>query len=259
MAFEHPGTLVPELLSCRYGASRMVFRGPRARLDAPYVAALGGAETYGSHVADPWPALLARRIGRGVANLGAPHAGPDLWLRDPALIDVAAAAEIRVVQVTGAINLSNPFYLVHPRRNDRFVAATPALRRLFPEVDFTEFHFTRHLAFGLCRRDPVRFAEVAAALTATWEGRMRALLEAIGRPTILLVIGDLPDAQPRLEARLPLVTAAMVAGLRTAVDGLVSVPCPAEAEAGLPMAAVGLPGPGTHAKVAEALAAAVPA
>lgn len=257
MAYEHPGARAPDLSSCRYGASRLMFRGPHARLDLPYLAALGGAETYGSHVADPWPALLSRRIGRGVANLGAPHAGPDFWLNEPGLVSVARGADLRLVQVTGAINLSNPFYTVHPRRNDRFVSATPALRRLYPEVDFTEFHFTRHLVFGLCRRDPARFAELAAALGATWQARMRALLDAVGGPAILVVIGEVPEARPRLDSRPPLVTAAMVQALRRDCAGLVAVPCPPVPEAGMPMAAIGLPGPATHARLAAALADAV--
>jgi hypothetical protein len=259
MTYVHPGARAPDLVSCRYGVSRLMFRGPCAPLDAPYVAALGGTETYGSHVADPWPALLAFRIGRRVVNLGAAHAGPDLWLREPALIDVAAKAALRVVQVTGAINLSNPFYTVHPRRNDRFLTATAALRDLYPEVDFTEYHFTRHLAFDLRRRDPHRFAEVTAVLAATWQDRMRALLDAIGGPTILLLVGDPPGTQPRLESRPPLVTAALLDGLRGATAGLITVPCPAEPEDGMPMSAFGLPGPATHARVAAALAAAVPA
>jgi hypothetical protein len=45
----------------------------------------------------------------------------------------------------GAQNLSNRLYTVHPRRNDRFLRASGILRTIYRDVDFTEFHFTRHM------------------------------------------------------------------------------------------------------------------
>ncbi|HAW46955.1 MAG TPA: hypothetical protein DCX34_06910, partial [Roseovarius sp.] len=61
---------------------------------------------------------------------------------------------------------------VHPRRNDRFVAATDALRVLYAEVDFTEFHFTRHLMRRLAAISPARFARLRTAVQEAWLARM---------------------------------------------------------------------------------------
>jgi hypothetical protein len=52
---------------------------------------------------------------------------------------------VTVVQVLAVQNLSNPYYTVHPRRNDRFLRASARLQNLYQDVDFTEFHFTRHM------------------------------------------------------------------------------------------------------------------
>src|SRR6056297_2682323 len=144
MAYQRMGRRPPDYLPVRYAGSRLVFRGPRRSLAGAYVACLGGTETCGSFVDRPWPALLEQDLGTPCVNLGLPNAGPDVLAGDPGLLRMARRARAVVVQLPCAMNLSNPFYRVHPRRNDRFVAAETPLRDLFPEVDFTEFHFTRH-------------------------------------------------------------------------------------------------------------------
>jgi hypothetical protein len=177
---------------CRYGASRAVFRGPERDLSRPYVAVLGGSASFGKYVAQPWPALLEQALDCPVANLAAQNAGPDLYLSDPAALEIAAGAAVAVVQITGAEGLSNPFYSVHARRNDRFVAANPALRALYPQVDFTEIHFTRHLLTVLRRADPQRFAEVLWVLQDTWVTRMQDLLARLPGSRVLVWLSDAP-------------------------------------------------------------------
>ena len=46
---------------CRYGMSRIMFRGPKRRLDNPYFACIGGTETYGKFIDRPFPALIEKR------------------------------------------------------------------------------------------------------------------------------------------------------------------------------------------------------
>lgn len=186
MSFQGTGAGASDAAPCRYRGSRLMFRGPRRRIDRPYLACLGGAETFGRFVAVPFAAHLEQALEVPVINLGCVNAGLDAMLQEPAVLDIAGQARATVVQLFGAQNLSNPFYKVHPRRNDRFVAATGRLTLLFPEVDFTEVHFTRHLLSLLHRTDPARFAEVRTVLRDTWLDRMGRLLAHLGSRTVLL-------------------------------------------------------------------------
>jgi hypothetical protein len=56
------------------------------------------------------------------ANLGLVNAGIDVFINEPMIQDFCAGAVVTVIQVLGAANMSNRFYAVHPRRNDRFPA-----------------------------------------------------------------------------------------------------------------------------------------
>ena len=170
---------------CLYGASKAMFRGPQRYLSRPYVAMLGGSPTFGKYVERPYPVLVETALGRSVANLGGLNAGPDFYLSDPAALDIAAGARAAVVQITGAEASSNAFYSVHSRRNDRFLAATPALRALFPQVDFTEIHFTRHLLQVLRRADAGAFDQVELALRQNWLAKMRLLLAGLPARRVL--------------------------------------------------------------------------
>lgn len=170
----------------------MSFRGPRRSLERPYVVFLGGNETYGKFIPDPFPDLVEEEVGFGSVNLGIPNAGPDVYLKDPSLLDIAKGAEAVVIQILGAGNLSNRYYSVHPRRNDRFLGPTPLLRALYREVDFTEFSFTRHLLTALYEISPERFQTLAEELRATWRRQMVALLEKLPRRCLLLWLSDQP-------------------------------------------------------------------
>lgn len=266
MTYDASGAGALDYFPCRYGTSRLVFRGPWRALKPGYVAALGGSATYGRFVAEPWPALLERGSGRMVLNLGVPQAGPDAWLNDPDILRLAAGARLRVLQVPGAVNLSNRFYSVHPRRNDRFLGASPALRRLYPEVDFTDFAFTRHLIRVLASHGPERFAEVAQALSLAWLDRMGTLIAALSGPSVLVWFADsappLPGQRLALVQGIPaLVDRAMLLALRPHVAGIVEVVAPdfqgtTDGKVFGPLdltAALALPGPVAHQAVADAL------
>ncbi len=224
MSFDQMGRGGLAYFPCRYGASRMMFRGPARALDGEYVVCLGGAETYGKFIPEPFAARVEACLGLPVVNLGWANAGVDAFLGDGDLLQVVAGARAVVMQVLGAQNQSNRFYAVHPRHNDRFLQATPAMRRLFPEVDFTEFHFTRHLLHTLNAVSAVRFAEVCADLQAEWGDRMRHLLARIPAPVVLLWLADQPPgaAPPGLGQEPMLVTGAMLEALRAHVAGIVT-------------------------------------
>jgi hypothetical protein len=271
MAFVYSGAGSLDYSPCRYGMSKLIFRGPKQALGGPYTAVLGGAETYGKFVAQPYPAVLAQKTGRVVVNLGYMNAGPDAFLNDPDALAIAAASEVTIVQLIGAANLSNRFYTVHPRRNDRFVMETPWLRTLFPEVDFTEFHFTGHLVQTLHHVSPKRFALVATELRSVWLDRMQQLLAQLSGKVVLLWMADHPPPPPMPEpeplARPLLVDAGMVADLRKTADAyveyvisLAAATEPVTRKVFDPLdepAALDMPGPLAHVEAAQALESAL--
>ncbi len=268
MAYAFPGDGALDYSPCRYGGSRLLFRGPPRGLDRPYVAVLGGTETYGKFVEAPYPTLVERLTGQRMVNLGCMNAGPDAYLSDPAVLEVASQARLVVLQVLGAQNVSNDFYIVHPRRNDRFLRAQPALRALYPEVDFTEFHFTRHMLRTLLVTDPDRFMTIAEALRRAWVGRMCELVRRVQVPVLLLWLGPKPPPRPGTRINPlqdpALVDSRMVAAVRDVGFDYLEIVASREARAfgvdGMafgPMekqAAQELPGPAVHAEVASALA-----
>ena len=216
------GARALDYFPCRYGASRALFRGPQRDLTQPYVAVLGGSPSFGKYVAQPYPALVEQALCQPVANLSGLNAGVDFYLMDPAALAVAAKAAVAVVQVTGAEALSNPFYSVHSRRNDRFVAATPELCRLFPGVDFTEIHFTRHLLQVLQRADAGRFDAVVQVLQQNWLDRMRQLLARLPDRRVLLWLADTPPPERAESLDLPplFIDRGMLDALRDAVTSI---------------------------------------
>lgn len=262
MAFEHPGTGALDYYPCRYGDSRLMFRGPRRTLERSFIAAIGGSETYGKFVLDPWPARLEAALGLPVVNFGCLNAGADTFLQEKILARQAKAARLAIVQLVGAANLSNGYYYVHPRRNDRFLTETARLRALFPGVDFTEFTFTRHMLGTLQARDPVAFAILAAELQTVWVRQMTRFLNRIGGKSVLLWLrGCADDGAPGPEPAL--VTAEMVAQVAAGAAEVVEVrPSAAALSLGTdemhfapmeaPAAAV-MPGPQVHAEIAAAL------
>jgi Domain of unknown function (DUF6473) len=226
MSFEIAGTGVLDEQPCRYGASKLLCRGPRRALGDPYVAFLGGSETYGKFVAQPFAALLEPGLGRACVNLGCINAGLDSFVHDPDILRVARGSDLTVLQVLGAQNLNNRYYRVHPRRNDRFLAPSVLLSSIYREVDFTEFHFNKHLLNTLNMLSPERFATVQAELQQVWVGRMRLLLRALGGNVLLLWLRYDPDgaAGGGLGAKPLLVSSEMLDALRPQVKGVIEFP-----------------------------------
>ena len=190
MSFDKLGNGALNYAPCKYGNSRLQFRGPRRRLKGDYIAFLGGTETYGKFIKSPFPALVEREIGVRCVNFGWVNAGVDVFCNDPTVLEAAGRARMTVIQVMGAQNMSNRFYMVHPRRNDRFVSASSLMKTIFPEIDFTEFHFTRHMLGRLNIAAPDRFNVMRSELKSAWVARMRLLLSMIKGPKVLFWMAD---------------------------------------------------------------------
>ena len=258
-----PGGL--DYLPCRYGRSKVLFRGPRRPLSKPYVAFFGGTTTYGKYISSPFPDLVEADIGTVCANLGCMNAGIDVYAADSFLHEVASDACVTVLQITSPRNISNRFYKVHPRRNDRFVEASALLRAIYREVDFAEFNFTNHMLQRLHLVSPDRFRTVVEELQSAWSARMRLVLSEMPGKTILLwASGAPPQKTPfEIDAEPAFVSQAMVDDLRPLVTELVEVTASPEAvSAGTEgmvfadmdeAAAQMMLGPQLHREVADAL------
>ena len=266
MAYEYQGEGALDYFPCRYGTSKLLFRGPRRKLEGDYVAVIGGTETYGKFVETPFPALVEQGLPMPVVNFGYVNAGLDVFLQEPVVLDACANAKVTVIQLIGAQNMSNRFYAVHPRRNDRFLRASTLMKTVFRDVDFTEFHFTRHMLSQMKAHHADRFAILENELKTAWIARMKTLLQKFEGPTVLLWLDD-HRAPGRPEDPLGvdplLVDAEMVAEIRPFATQLVRVtPSPAarmQGTAGMRFAALDepaaaeMPGPAVHAEIADAL------
>lgn len=215
---------------CRYGASRMLFRGPRKRLDRPYLAFLGGTATYGKFIEKPFPMLVEKAMRQPCVNLGCVNGGIDAFLSDPGIVEICQGADMTIVQVMGANVLSNRFYSVHPRRNDRFLKSSTVLEAIYHDVDFADFSFTRHMLGVLHSTSIDRFETVVGELREAWSARMRTLLTAIGPNSLLLWLADIPPSDKHwskhpnhLQADPLFVTKSMLEELRPLVRDIVEI------------------------------------
>lgn len=250
---------------CSYEGSRLRVRGPLRDLGKPYLSFLGGTEVFGRFVERPFVQATEAQIGLPCINLGASNAGIDAFARDDALLEIAEGADLTVLQVMGAQNLTNAFYKVHPRRNDRFLRPYDALVHLYPEVDFTEFHFNKHLLVTLRDIAADRYERVCADLQETWVTRMSRVISRLGGRVVLLWLRYGPQPGDALGAAPTLVSEQMVEVLRPRVAGVVEVHVRTAAEAqdmpGMIFGPLELPtaqlmiGPREHERIADELAA----
>lgn len=215
---------------CRYGMSRILFRGPKRRLDSPYVAFVGGTETFGKYIDRPFPSLIERDIKRTCVNFGTVNGGVDSFVNDPTIMQACHDAELTVVQIMGANFLSNRFYSVHPRRNDRFLRASTVLQAIYNDVDFSDFTFTRHLLGELLNISAERFDIVVSELREAWVARMKNMLGQIGSKVVLLWFSrhELSDehwnaGENPLQVDPLFITKAMIEQLRPLVLDVVEV------------------------------------
>ncbi|MEP2028296.1 MAG: DUF6473 family protein [Paracoccaceae bacterium] len=267
MTYDALGVGALDYLPCRYGTSKLLFRGPRRRLEQDYVAFIGGTETYGKFIEHPFPDLIEQATGYTCVNFGFPNAGVDVFAHDPFVPSATSAARVTVIQVLGAQNVSNRYYSVHPRRNDRFVAASPLLQTIYREIEFGEYHFTKHMLTSLMTVSPDRFELVRDELQQCWVARMKVLLSRISGKTVLLWFAPRSLEQDEkvtdFGADPMFVTRDMVEAVRTIVTDVVEVVASPEALAkgteGMVFSQMEAPaaghimGPAAHGEVASAL------
>ena len=132
-----------------------------------------------------------------VANFGCMNASIDTVASDAGLMQLCQNAVVTIVQMTGAQNLTNKHYSVHPRRNDRLVQVSDDLVAEFPGIEFRDIYFTRHLLSSLQLESSERFDRIRRDLQENWVYRFRATLDEIGGQIVLLWLADhIPGANP---------------------------------------------------------------
>ena len=175
---------------CRYGGAKFAFRGPAKRLKGDYVVFLGGTETFGTFIRTPFPELVEQQTGFACLNLGCRKGGLDSYLSTPSLIDICSMAKVTVIEATGAPNMTNRFYSVDPRHNNRFLRASRLMKSVFFGVDFTGVETTDDLLGLLAREAGDRLPLLSRELQTAWVARMRSLVRQIGGPVVLLWAAD---------------------------------------------------------------------
>ncbi|MFY0680864.1 MAG: hypothetical protein JXR13_09855 [Thalassovita sp.] len=183
-----------DYMPCQYGRSKLEFRGPKRDIPSDFVLFIGGTETFGKFVARPYPALFEDLTGQPSINLAACNAGLDSFRQDATVIAMARRAQLVVIQAMGPQFLSNRYYSVHPRRNDRFVKATLSLRRAYPTIDFSEIAFVGHLLSQLETTSHQHFQQVVQEFQHTWIQHMQTFLGLVSRPCVVLWI-DRPETE----------------------------------------------------------------
>ena len=268
MSYELTGASALSDEPCRYGKSKLLVRGPRRDLEVPYLAFMGGTEVYGRFVERPFVSRLEETLGQPCVNLGSVNAGLDSFVNDEELKLVGRGADLTVLQVLGAQNLSNRMYRVHPRRNDRFLQASDTLCALYGEVDFTEYHFNKHLLTGLDACSADRFVAVRAELETAWVKRMSCMIEALDGRVVLLWLRyelDTVGTESGLLGHEPaLIDSTMIDALRPQVQAVIELPVqtagPADDVDGMILGQMDLPaaghmiGPMEHMRIANAAA-----
>lgn len=267
MTYENLGQGALDYFPCRYGKSKLLFRGPRKKMAGEYLAMIGGTETYGKFIEKPFPTLVGEAMEMECVNFGCVTAGVDVFANEMPIIEACSKARVTVVQAIGAQNMSNRFYAVHPRRNDRFLRASTLMKTIFREVDFTDFSFTKHLLSTLQAISEERFSIVRDELKEAWIARMKLLLEKIEGKTILLWFADrAPEDDSSIDGlgRDPLfVDRRMIEAIRPYVTEVVEVVASdaalAQGTSGMQFPAMEEPaahelmGPAAHEEAAQAL------
>jgi len=262
-----PGHLTLDYQPCRYGGAKIAFRGPARRLKGKYITFLGGTETFGPFIQSPFPDLVDLQTGLTCINLGCRKGGIDSYLSAPSLIDMCSMARVTVIQVMGAQYMSNRFYSVDPRRNNRFLRASKLMKSIFFELDFTTIQTTDDLLTLVAEQASDRMQLLIHEMQCAWVARMRSLIRAIDGTTVLLWAADHAPFSTQSGGticREPLfIDRAMLTAVMEEADHLVEVVItPHEVTDGFDMmhigptdiaAAVEMLGPVAHQRIATAL------
>src|SRR5947208_3544554 len=86
-----------------------MFRGPRVT-GGDYIACVGAAQTFGCFCPQPYPVLLASKLGIETLNLGYGGAGPTFHNSNTKLLHYINGARLVIVQVLSGRSQSNSYF-----------------------------------------------------------------------------------------------------------------------------------------------------
>ncbi|MBL8754690.1 MAG: hypothetical protein JNK15_15405, partial [Planctomycetes bacterium] len=155
------------------GLPGLGFRGPVPDLGQPFVACVGGAQTFGRFVAEPFPTQLARGLGMPVLNLGLGGAGPR-FAGGPDVLAILSRARAVVVQCFAGRSASNSLFDAGAGRN------TGRCLRTGRWLRFEEF-----LREVRARDDLGLLQRVVHETRDDWAVGMRHIARSLPVPTVL--------------------------------------------------------------------------
>lgn len=168
------------------------FRGPMPDLEAGrYFTCIGAAQTFGCFCSQPFPDLLAQKLGLPSLNLGYGGAGPEFFARQPGLLDYVNRGRFLILQVMSGRSQSNALfdsggleYLVR-RRDGTPRGANQAYQELLegPRALRSFGRVGRVLARMVATP---RARRVAEETRQAWIESHRKLLEQVRVPVVLL-------------------------------------------------------------------------
>jgi hypothetical protein len=172
-AFDYHLGLVP-------GAGDVLFRGPVADTSRPFIAAIGGAQTFGRFAQHPFPELVAQQLGVPCLNLGLGGAGPRFAMQ-PQMLSLLLRARLVIVQMFSGRSASNSLFDNTDGRNAGRVVATG---------DWTTFE---HFLDRLLQREDRELTERTVRETRDdYVFDMSRLGRALRVPTVLLWLSRRP-------------------------------------------------------------------
>ena len=153
-------------------------RGPLPNLNEPYVAFVGGAQTFARFVAEPFANLVAKHLGLGCLNLGLGGAGPR-WPADARVLPILQRAKLVVVQCFAGRSASNSLF-------DNGSTGRNSGRYLFTGDCLTYEQFLDEV---MARQDLSLLQRVVRETRDDYACSMRHLGHCLSVPTVLLWLG----------------------------------------------------------------------
>lgn len=155
-------------------------------LHTPHFAVLGGTESYGRFMRRPYPVSVSGRVGLTCRNYGTLNAGMGAYKQILSFDVMSPETRSCVIEAPPILQVENPYFDVHPVRNDRMVRVKRPYRLLFPDVDVAAATFVGHLWRLSDAADRGAALHMARVLRELWLEGMGDLISRINCPVHIL-------------------------------------------------------------------------